>query len=299
MEEVKGLDKLKSISGHNGAIYDAIFCDPYIFTTSADKFVAQWNIETGEQTNFAVKLERSAYNIAFSPKSNLLAVGTNNGGIHVIETNKREEIRLLTQHKAAVFALTYNSEKEHFYSGDKDGVFCVWNAENFDLLITLPYNCGKIREISLTEDGEFLAICGQDGYIRILETSFFNLLHKFKAHKDGANCALFDGEFLYTGGKDAHIKKWNWKEEKQLMSIPAHNYAVYDLEFIDKKKKIVSVSFDKSIKLWNTEDLSIIERIEFKNKGHRHTVNRIAKISEEKFATVGDDRMIKVWGLKS
>jgi WD40 repeat protein len=298
MEKIKGLENIQSISGHNGAIYDAIFCDPFIFTTSADKFVAQWDPNTGEQTNFAVKLERSAYNIAFSPESKLLAVGSNNGGIHVIDTEKREEVRLLTQHKVAVFALTYSKEKQHFYSGDNDGVFCVWDAKTFDLLITLPYNCGKIREISLSKNGEFIAICGQDGYIRILETSFFNLIHEFKAHKDGANCALFDGDFLYTGGKDAHIKKWNWKEEKLLLSIPAHNYAVYDLEFFDNKQKMVSVSFDKSIKLWNTEDISIIERIEFKDRGHRHTVNRIVKISEESFATVGDDRKIKVWRLK-
>lgn len=298
MKKARSLENINNISGHNGAIYDAIFCAPFIFTSSADKFVAQWNPETGEQTKFAVKLERSAYNIAFSPKSNLLAVGTNNGGIHVIDTEKREEIRLLTQHKSAVFALTYNSEKRHFYSGDKDGVFCVWDAETFDLLITLPYNCGKIREISLNENGDFLAICCQDGYIRILETAFFNLVHEIKAHKNGANCALFDGDFLYTGGKDAHIKKWNWKEEELLMSSPAHNYAVYDLEFIDNKQKIVSVSFDKCIKLWNTEGFTIIERIEFKDRGHRHTVNRIAKISEDSFATVGDDRKIKIWKLK-
>ncbi|PWH87092.1 WD40 repeat domain-containing protein [Brumimicrobium oceani] len=296
---MKGLENIKSISGHNGAIYDVIFCDPFLFTTSADKYVAQWNPKTGEQTKFAVKLERSSYNIAFSKKHNLLAVGTNNGGIHVINTEKKEEIRLLTQHKSGVFALIHNEKKGHFYSGDKDGVFCAWSSETFDLLITLPYNCGKIREISLSEDGEFLAICGQDGIVRILETSFFNQTNELTAHKEGANCALFDGDFLYTGGKDAHIKKWNWKDEKQLLTIPAHNYAVYDLEFLNNKKNLVSVSFDKSIKLWNTEDISIIERIEFKNRGHRHTVNRIAKISENSFATVSDDRKIKIWKLKN
>src|SRR5690554_720424 len=297
MKKDGSLKLLHSISGHNGAIYDVVFHDGFLFTSSADKFVAKWDIETGEQTNFAVQLDRSAYNIAFSPTSNLLAIGTNNGGIHVIEVEKREEIRLLTQHKSAVFAMTYCPSTEQFYSGDKDGVFCAWDANTFDLLITLPYNCGKIREITLSEDGKHIAICGEDGYIRILETSFFNLVQEFKAHKDGANCALFDGDILYTGGKDAHIRKWNWKEKKQLLSIPGHNYAVYDLDFIDDKKKMVSVSFDKSIKLWNTEDISIIERIEFKNRGHRHTMNRIAKISEQSFATVGDDLKIKICSL--
>lgn len=30
MEKIKGLENIQSISGHNGAIYDAIFCDPFI-----------------------------------------------------------------------------------------------------------------------------------------------------------------------------------------------------------------------------------------------------------------------------
>ncbi|WP_417265919.1 WD40 repeat domain-containing protein [Brumimicrobium sp.] len=297
METKESLKLLHSISGHNGAIYDVVFNDGFLYTTSADKFVAKWDVSKGEQTNFTVQLERSAYNLDFSPVSNLLAIGTNNGGIHVIDTVKREEVRWLAQHKAAVFALTYCQHTERFYSGDKDGVFCAWDAKTFDLLITLPFNCGKIREISTSEDGLHIAICGQDGYIRILETGFFNLIKEFKAHKEGANCALFDGDVLYTGGKDAHIKKWNWKEKELLLSIPAHNYAVYDLIFIDGKQKMVSVSFDKSIKLWNAMDISIIERVEFKNKGHRHTVNRIAKISEQSFATIGDDRKIKIWSL--
>ncbi|WP_107038222.1 WD40 repeat domain-containing protein [Brumimicrobium mesophilum] len=294
----KGLENILSISGHNGAIYDIIFCEPFIYTTSADQYVVQWNPETGEQTNFAVKLERPAYNIAYSPESKLLAVGTNNGGIHVIDTEKREEIRLMSQHKSSVFALSHSFTKHHFYSGDNDGVFCAWNSENFDLLITLPFNCGKIREISTSENGDFIAICGQDGFIRILETSFFNVIHEFKTHKDGVNCALFDGDMLYTAGKDAYIKNWNWKDEQLILSVPAHNFSIYDLEFINNKQNLISVSFDKTIKLWKTEDISIVERIEFKNRGHRHTVNRIAKISEEKFVTVSDDRKIKVWKTK-
>lgn len=296
--ENKSVDNIGLIEGHSGAIYDAIFVDGFLLTTSADKFVAQWDIKSLKQTDFAVKLDNSSYNIAYSPNSKILAIGTNDGGIHVVDIEKREEIRLLTQHKSAVFSLSHNPFKRHFYSGDRDGYFCVWDDESFDLLLTYPFDCDKIREITISEDGEFIAICGQDGYIRILETEYFNQKAEFKAHEDGVNCALFSKDLLYTGGKDAHIRKWNWREEKQLLEVPAHNYAVYDIEFIDNGQKMVSVSFDKSIKIWNTEDISIIERIEYQNGGHRHTVNRIAKIDEATFVTVGDDRKIKIWRLK-
>lgn len=289
----------ETIVGHNGAIYDVIESDHYLFTTSADNFVAKWDVETGKQTDFAIKLDRSAYNIAFSPNSNLLAIGSKNGDIHVVDVEKKEEIRLLQQHKSAVFSLTYNPHTNQFYSGDEKGMFCAWDGDNFDLLITLPFNCDKIREIAIDEKGEHLALCAKDGYLRILDTDYFNLVQEINAHKEGLNCALFDGDNIITGGKDAYIRKWNWKTKEQLISVPAHNYAVYDLIYFDNKEKIVSVSFDKSIKIWKAKDISIIERFEYQNRGHRHTVNRIAKLSESSFATVGDDKKIKIWELNS
>ncbi|PKR81667.1 hypothetical protein CW751_03835 [Brumimicrobium salinarum] len=297
MDNSDSLQLLKTIEGHSGAIYDIIHAEGFLFSASADRFVAQWNPSTGEQTNFAVQLERASYNVAYAPEDQLLVIGTNNGGIHVVDIKSREEKRLLSQHKFAVFSLTYCPHKEIFYSGDKEGYLCVWKSKTFELLITLPFNCGKIRDISISEKGEFIAICGQDGIIRILETEFFNVIHEFKAHKDGVNCAIFNEEILYTGGKDAHIKKWNWRKEELLLNIPAHNYAVYDLALLNNKEVLISVSFDKSIKVWNANDISIKERVEFKNKGHRHTVNRIAKIDDHKFATVSDDRKIKIWSL--
>lgn len=299
-DDPASLKNTLTIDAHNGAIYDVIYHDGFLFTSSADKYVAQWDIKTGKQTDFVVKLERSSYNIAFSPEFNILAIGTNNGEIHVVNTEEREEKRLLTQHKSSVFSLSYSPLKKQFYSGDKTGVFCAWDAENFDLLITYPYDCEKIREIAISEDEKYIALCCQDGYVRILDSTYFNLVQEIKTpHIDGVNCAVFDGDFLYTGGKDAFIRKWNWKENKQLLNIPGHNYAVYDLELVDNKQKLISVSFDKSIKVWDADSISIIDRIEFKNNGHRHTVNRIAKISEKNFVTVGDDRKIKFWEIKS
>ncbi|MBW7868254.1 MAG: hypothetical protein H3C31_08025 [Brumimicrobium sp.] len=298
IQKTKYLDNIQTIVGHNGAIYDIIYQDGFLFTSSADKFVAQWDVTTGQQTNFSIKSDFSVYNIDYSPTSNLLVLGNNRGEIHVIDLAKKEEIKLIQHHKSAVFSVKYCSKNNQFYTADKDGVFCAWDGNTLDLLITLPFACGKIREISLNEDESHLVLCGQDGVVRVLETNFFNVVYSFKAHEDGLNCALFDNENLYTGGKDAYIRKWNWRDEKRLLNIPAHNFAVYDLAFLDNKTKIVSVSFDKSIKLWNAEDLSIIEKIEFRQGGHRHVVNRIAKIDENMFATISDDRKIKVWKLR-
>lgn len=290
------LEKLKSITGHAAAIYDVTSKDElFAYTTSADKYVARWDLKRGVQDNFAVKLEFSGFRIAFNHNNQTLAIGNSKGGIHFIDLEKKVEKRLLTQHKSAIFSLNYDEINNVFYSGDAEGYFCVWNGDSFDLLLTLPFNCGKIRQISINENASHIAICGQDGNVRIIETQFYNEIATLKAHRLGANCAVFDQDSLYTGGKDAHIVMWDWKSNRKLKSIPAHNYAVYDLALFKGNKNLVSVSFDKSIKLWKTDDLSIIERVEFKDGGHRHVVNRISKLDDMSFLTVSDDKQIIQW----
>lgn len=285
---------INHISGHSMAIYDVVFYNDRIYTTSADKFVVRWDLKSGEQDDFTVKLDHSAYRIALNDAGQIL-IGDAKGGLHFVAIKEKKEKRYLTQHQSPIFALSFNSSKKEFYSGDGDGYIAIWDANSMDLKLIIPLTCGKIRCIAVNESGEFIAVCGQDGYILVFETNFFNEIHTFRAHKDGVNCAIFLGENLFTGGKDAHIKKWNWKDEKQLLSIPAHNYAVYDFSIINDSGTLVSASFDKTIKLFNTSDLNIIKRLEAKDKGHKHTVNRLAKINESEFISVSDDRNIIHW----
>lgn len=287
---------IKSISGHAGAIYDIVLVDESTcFTTSADKYVVKWKLNEGIQDKFAVKLDFSGYRIALNTARNLLAIGNSRGGIHVVDLSIKQEVRLLSQHQSAVFSLTYCSETNEFYSGDADGFFCVWSGDTFDLKVTLPFNCGKIRTISVNEDATHLALCGQDGIVRILESQFFNEVATLKGHKEGANCAIFKGDLIYTGSKDAHIRLFDWKTELLLKSVPAHHFAVYDFLLLQDGETLVSASFDKTIKIWNADTLTVLKRLEKRDGGHSHVVNRLAKVNENMFLSVGDDRQLIVW----
>jgi WD40 repeat protein len=285
---------LNHITGHSMAIYDVLVQEDKMITCSADKFVVRWDIKSGEQDQFTIKLTDSPFRISHNNSDKLL-IGNSRGGLHFVDMDKKEEVRYLTQHQSPIFGLNFNSATNEFYSGDALGYFSVWDANTMDLKLTFPLNCGKIRCIVPNENGSVIAVCGQDGMVRIFDTNFFNEKHSFYAHKDSANCAIFQGEHLITGGKDAYIKKWDWKEEKCLLSIPAHNYAVYDFAFIHNDDILVSASFDKTVKLFNAADLSFICRLEAKDKGHKHTVNRLAKINEYEFLSVSDDRVIIHW----
>ncbi|MBI1837395.1 MAG: hypothetical protein HYR91_09040 [Flavobacteriia bacterium] len=293
--------KSKEIIGHSAAIYCGIFHLNQLYSGSADKYVTRWNIENGLQDKFAINLGQSVYSIVFISE-NLGVIGLSNGSVHIIDIFQKIEVKHFTQHLKGIFALENNSIKKHFYCGDADGNLSVWDSENLSLLIYLPLNCGKIRKIKCSKEGNLLVLSCQDGSIRVFETKGFNEIKTIeKAHKGGTSITVFHPtqNVLISGGKDAKLKIWDFDSEKLMLEIPAHHFVIYDLLFVNDDNQFISVSRDKTIKIWDSQSFGFIQRLDLKTGGHKHSINGLVKISENKFATFGDDKKILIWEHKS
>jgi WD40 repeat protein len=289
--------KNRALTGHSGAIYSLAFDNEFIYSASADKYVTRWNLELGTQDKFAIKFSNSPYSICLFSDNSKLAVGLDNGNLHFFDLNERKELKFYIQHKTGIFSLLENPEKQHLYSTDADGNLAIWNSTNFELQLFLPFDCGKIRRMCLDETGSNLFLACQDGCIRILETEFFNQIGEFFTHENGVTSLAYhtENKQLITGGKDAILRIWNVETMQQIKAIPAHNFVIYDILFLNPRE-FITVSRDKSIKIWSFEKLSVSQKIEFKNGGHIHSVNKIQQLNPTTFATCSDDKNIIVWG---
>lgn len=288
--------KQKEISGHAGAIYACVCHNGLIYTGSADHYVARWNPETGEQDKFAIQFEHSVYSLVFL-NQNRLVVGLANGHLHIFDLNERKEIKFFTQHTKAMFALAYNEPKNQWYAADADGNLSIWDATTLDQLIYLPLDCGKVRDISVNETGKEFALACQDGTIRVFESDFFNEIHTINAHKNGTTAVLYHPMHknqLISGGKDAMLRLWDLTIEMKLKEIPAHNYAIYGIQALNEGEVILTASRDKTVKVWSS-DLDFQQRLDLKVKGHKHSVNKIRSLDENRFVSVSDDKKIMVW----
>ena len=289
-------DRITEIKGHAAAIYDCIESNGYIYSASADKHIVRWFVSTGEQDKFAVKFEHTVYSIDIY--SNYLFAGLSNGDLHVFDIEKNQEVKFYQQHKKGIFSMRHNAKQKQLYVGDADGNLSIWDLESLELLIYLPLDCGKIRSIDVSADGDHFVLAGQDGYIRVFETIHFNEINSFYAHENGATSVLFhpkEVSLLFSGGKDALLKLWNWKEEKEIKSVVAHLYSIYGIISLKNGSEIATCSRDKNIKIWKTDTMVFQQKIEAKTKGHRHSVNAIIKIGENSFASCSDDKRVLVF----
>jgi WD40 repeat protein len=292
------ITKNLELKGHSGAIYAIDGVDDSLYSGSGDNFVARWNLTLGTQDAFSIKADKSIYSLKLVQDDKILVFGTSSGSLHVVNLEEKRELKHFIQHKSAIFAIVENFHKNHLYTTDADGNLAIWNTLNWNLLIFLPLQVGKIRDIHVSNDGKIIFVACQDENIRIFETSNYNEIQSFHAHKDGVNCLhLFPlkPQLLLSGGKDGHLRIWNWKEEKCLYEIPAHNFGIYRIIFLQQGRVFVTASRDKTIKIWDAFSADVLKRIERKDGGHSHAVNDLWKKDEMNFVSTGDDKRIIWW----
>lgn len=288
---------LASIRQHAGAVYALSAGHPGTFYSgSGDCYVAAWNLNTFVQEKFTVKLEAPVYTVCFIKEYNFLLIGLSNGSIHVVDVKEKKEIKHFIQHQQGVFHLQYSWKRQQFYSVGGDGLFCVWGLHDLKLKLALPLTQDKIRKIAISPDEELLSLACGDGIVRVFETGYFNEIQQLKAHSMSVNSLCFiDHEILLSGGKDAHLCVWNLKEKQALIkSIPAHNFAIYAIVKSPDGNYFATASRDKTIKIWDAKNYSVLQRIDHKSDGHKNSVNDLLWI-EDKLISAGDDRSVKLF----
>lgn len=294
------LVKQQEIAQHAMSIYDITpYSENSFFSGGADKVVVLWNTETGEQMPITIKTEQSIYSIAFQ-KPNILSIGLSNGDIHWIDTENKTEIKFFKTHHQGIFRQLCLSNSQLLVIGDAEGNLMIWDLVEASLQLTIPFMCGKIRGIEQSPDNSTLAIASQDGKIRILETNFFNVKNEFFAHQDGANVVRYipnNPNIIISGGKDGYLRVWNELTGEKIEAIPAHNYAVYGIVFSPDGNYFVTCSRDKSIKVWETNSFKMIQKITFKEGGHRHSVNQLLWMNN-RVVSCSDDKRIIIWGVE-
>lgn len=293
--------KLKTtLKGHTSGIYKLLVEDKILFSASGDGMVAAWDLTTFEPAPFSIKVGEPVFSMAIH--GDIMLVGQANGGIHIIDRKARKEIRHLKYHDKGVFDIAYNPLHNHYYSTGGGGTMAVLDGENFDLIMQIPLSSGKVRRLLLSPNNEKLIVTASDGNIHVIDTGYFNQLQTIHGHTGGTYAAAWmsTGTQLVTGGRDAHLRIWDFDNDalKQTQSIPAHNYAIYDILPLSANS-FASAARDRNAKIWNTGDLKTPQRlISDRLTSHNNSVNTLAK-TEDYLITAGDDRIIKIWDLNS
>lgn len=292
--------KVDTFSGHRDSVY-TIISDKTghgFYSAGADGFVIQWDLRKPDLGNLVARAGTSVYALAMNAHDNALWIGQNYEGIQVLNTqdNKIEKTSKITA--AAIFDIRFAGEKALVALGD--GVVAVIDVPSFSVQKHIKIAGKSVRSIAVNEATNEFATGDSDCNVHIFDLDGFKLKKTIQAHTNSVFSVKYapDGKYLYTTGRDAHLKIWDVNDAYGIVSdIPAHMYAINDITFSPDRSLFATCSMDKSIKVWDAATFKLKKIIDrARHAGHGTSVNKLLWTEyENQLISCSDDRMISVW----
>lgn len=270
-----------------------------LFSAGGDRIVALWDLKSKSQLPFTIRTDAPVFSLFYHAHSELLFVGCSNGKLHAVNTRSHQEHKAWLLDAGGIFDLKYDAMRNRLLAAGGSGILTAIDLTSLEVLRSVPLSAGKLRRIALRNEGDYVAIADNEGPVHVLDAETYQSIETIQAHADGASAVAWHPSkpVLVTGGKDALLRCWNMLERYSLvLSLAAHQAAIYDLLFHKNMQSIVSCSRDKTVKWWNPDTFDPLKRAAYAEGGHKHSVNKLVA-TEEYLVSAGDDRDIVVFGV--
>ncbi len=293
----------KVFKEHKGALYAIAQSDAdnLIFAAGSDRNVIEFDLQTLGAKRLVAKSAAAVMSLLYFPKKKHLLIGQAEGGIHVVDLNENKEIHYLKIHKGYIFDLCYLEDKNEIVCSSGDGSISVWSAQDYSLLYHKKVCKQKLRKMDYSARRGELALACSDGLVRVLSIADYQEEYLLGPLKSALNTVRFNSinDTILVGEKDAHLRLYDLHTKNQIIDLAAHYWAIYDIAFSPNNKLFATASRDKTIKIWDTERMVVLKRIEgLKDKAHTHSVNGLYWSSFENYLlSIGDDGSLRIWSV--
>jgi WD40 repeat protein len=102
-------------------------------------------------------IDRSATGLAVSPDSQLVAVGTAEGGIVVLNSSDWSEAVKISGHEGLVRSAAFSPDGRYLASGGEDHLIILWNTADWSVAAKYTGHIGEITALAFAVDGKTLA----------------------------------------------------------------------------------------------------------------------------------------------
>jgi cytosolic iron-sulfur protein assembly protein CIAO1 len=276
------------IAGTHGAVWDVAWCPVSVGGTrllascGADKSVRVWALaglwgeqttagagstsaalgwKSDEDTDGALRWacvavledvhQRTVRRLAWSPDGLALAASSFDGSVSVW---RREA-------GWAEVSATDPSDDDRLESGYDLGTGDSTKAKGgFSCVATLEGHENEVKGVAWDSSGSLLATCGRDKTVWVWEGDEdyeFECLAVLHGHSQDVKRVLWHPtrEILFSCSYDNSVKVWQDEDDDWFCThtLNAHDSTVWDMAFDATGTRLVTVSDDKSVAVWNTE----------------------------------------------
>jgi len=294
------VDKIDTFSGHRGAVFSLLkgLDNHLFFSAGADGMIVQWNLQKPDLGKVIAQVEGSVYAMFLEKENDILWIGQNYEGIHGVRISDQCRVFSIKLDSLSIFDIQlFNNQ---VWVAHNDGLITVIDLETKNIIKHIKVSQKSARKIIILDESR-VAVAYSDGFIRIFDINY-NLLDFWAAHSNSifSLAYLEESKELISVGRDAKVKKWSIKNpdfKANPKEVNAHIYAINDVVFHPNQPIFATASMDKTIKIWQLEEMKLLKVIDAaRHGGHKNSVNKLIWTDfEDQLISGSDDKNISVW----
>ncbi len=199
----------------------------------------------------------SITDLAFNPTGNILISGDKDGLINIWDMEARKKAGEMRFHQSAITSLAI-SKAGVIISGDEGGKVHFWRQDEF--IKTYNNEQSYAVDISLSEDGKWLAISYRDGMIQLWDQKTLEMIGSFYGTANRFNPVSFLPNAMYLAyARSDSLQIFNCKKFANQAGVKANNGTITTLcNIVDRDKNevfIITGGDDKMIYIWDVNQL--------------------------------------------
>jgi len=302
-----------------GVVGIAFSPDGEHFATSDTKGDIQvWDTHTYTKIANCQGHQHWTWAIAFSPDGQYLASASDDHQVKLWDVATEECLHTYIGHTFSVNAVTFSPDGQIIASSAQDSTIRLWRTFPGNLspeIQTLVGHNGRVWSIAFSPDGRTLVSGGEDLTVRLWNVATGECVAEWEAHTAWVRFVAYspDGRSIATASYDRSIKIWDITNQNPrlipevgdlksgiciptcLHTLTGHQQPVSAIAFSPDGRQLVSSSFDKTIKLWDTNSGKCVKTL----LGHRNRIWTVAfSPNGRQIASGGDDNHTKIWDLE-
>ena len=309
LQDLEGKEQPKAFKEHTRAINTSVITSDgkHIISASEDGTLKLWNL--GAKNTTTEDRHNGEVNALIVGCNNRLVTSAyNDKNIKIWNIDKGKNVFNLP-HSDGVSTIAITRDFSKIISAYGDGVLKVWDVNgNRELAEFKSLHKESVNLIALLDDEQHVISASIDKTLKLWDINTGNVVHTFQDNEEYETndnrkysipvnfvAVINENKNLISASEDGRLLVWNLCNGKLEKCILAHDKNIINLKVLPGNK-IISTSEDKTIKIWDTSNYSLI----YSFNEHRDIVKDIVTTNNYKYAISGSyDKTLKVWDLQN
>jgi len=268
-----------------------------ILTTSDDKTVKLWDVESGDSVKTFEEHGRSVRSAFFSPDSTKVLTASDNTA-KLWDIKSGDCVKTFEGHRFEVLSAVFSPDSTQVLTASRDKTAKLWNVESGDCVKTFKGHEDGVRSAVFSPNSTQVLTTSIDKTFKLWNVESGKCVKTFEYNRIHMHSAVFspDSTQVLTASGDKTAKLWNVESGKCVKTFQRHDGLVNSAVFSPDSTQVLTASNDKTVKLWDIKSGNCVKTFE----GHGRSVSSaVFSPDSTQVLTASYDTTVKLWDVES